>query len=150
MGTTSSSTATPTVTEGGSYRPAHPPRSSNQGTPDMALAFETQASTHDDLGHDTLMGLQELDSHLTLFEDLVDTSTDASMLDTPSIPRNAPEDASNSNGQGHVNEVRISGKIPISKPDVTHAVNKPYANGSLKYVLAMFKQLPLFALLCFD
>jgi hypothetical protein len=36
----------------------------------MALAFDSQIH-QDDLGHDTLMGLQELDSHLAIFEETV-------------------------------------------------------------------------------
>lgn len=36
--------------------------------PKMALSFEAQVRHQDDISHDTLMGLQELDSHLAIFE----------------------------------------------------------------------------------
>ncbi|KAM3085050.1 hypothetical protein ACMFMG_003488 [Clarireedia jacksonii] len=44
----------------------------------MATTMDTQIAQQDDLGHDTLMGLQELDSHLSIFESTetgLDTST---------------------------------------------------------------------------
>lgn len=34
----------------------------------MAITMDTQIPHQDDLNHDTLMGLQELDSHLSVFE----------------------------------------------------------------------------------
>jgi hypothetical protein len=71
MGIMSSGTAShPTVTE---YRnsPYISPDSSETTKSQMskmALAFDTQAHHQDDISHDTLMGLQELDSHLAIFE----------------------------------------------------------------------------------
>ena len=73
MGSTPSRTANPTIA-----RDRNEPHISissagiiKSEVPKMALAFDSQLHHQDDLGHDTLMGLQELDSHLAIFEETV-------------------------------------------------------------------------------
>ncbi|CAD6453675.1 63333da9-16e2-43e3-bf03-b0f0b507a7aa [Sclerotinia trifoliorum] len=53
--------------------------------PDMATTMDAQISQQDDLGHDTLMGFQELDSHLAIFES-TENARDSSTPDTISTP----------------------------------------------------------------
>ncbi|KAH8814984.1 flavin-containing amine oxidoreductase-domain containing protein [Xylogone sp. PMI_703] len=48
----------------------------------MATTMEAQTSLQDDLTHDTLMGLQELDSHLSMFDSSNAVSTPGAMSNT--------------------------------------------------------------------
>lgn len=83
MGSTPSRTANPTIAE--DRNETHISISSAEfirsEVPKMALAFDSQLHPQDDLGHDTLMGLQELDSHLAIFEE---TAAPASLSDISS------------------------------------------------------------------
>lgn len=83
MGSTPSRTANPTIAE--DRNETHISISSAEfirsEVPKMALAFGSQLHPQDDLGHDTLMGLQELDSHLAIFEE---TAAPASLSDISS------------------------------------------------------------------
>lgn len=60
----------------------------------MSLSFDPQIHHQDDLGHDTLMGLQELDSHLAIFEE---TAAPASISDSSSDDFHDATDLTSSN-----------------------------------------------------
>lgn len=60
----SSSSADPTVADN-PYMSKKQPKVTRLKLSEMAVTMETQISSHDDLN---LMGLQELDSHLSIFE----------------------------------------------------------------------------------
>ncbi|KAI9736912.1 MAG: hypothetical protein M1818_005963 [Claussenomyces sp. TS43310] len=69
----------------------------------MALAFDTHGHTSEDLGHDTLMGLQELDSHLSIFEDITNPGMDApSAASDP--PQSAIQDAIDLNERAQIGD----------------------------------------------
>lgn len=61
----SSSTAHPTVADSGSYMPKKQPKVTRLKFSEMAVTMESQIPQHEDLN---LMGLHELDSHLSIFE----------------------------------------------------------------------------------
>ena len=67
MGTSSSRNSDPSVTEH-TFISKHSKEVTGFRAPDMATTMDAQLSQQDDLGHDTLMGFQELDSHLAIFE----------------------------------------------------------------------------------
>jgi hypothetical protein len=83
MGSTPSRTAHPTIAEdrNETYISISSAEFIRSEVPKMALAFDSQLHPQDDLGHDTLMGLQELDSHLAIFEE---TAAPASLSDISS------------------------------------------------------------------
>lgn len=86
MGAASSSTVKsidPEVARG-SYICSATVESPKSQNPDMALTLDPQVSLGDDFGQDTLMGLQELDSQLSIFEDASDTPTGLSSADSVS------------------------------------------------------------------
>lgn len=75
----------------------------------MALAFDPQIHHQDDLGHDTLMGLQELDSHLAIFEE---TAAPASLSDSSSDDfHDATDSTSSNNFNGKVEPAAIHRKV---------------------------------------
>lgn len=55
----------------------------------MAATLDNQLSQQHDLSHDTLMGLEELDSHLGMFEPSLDSTRDSS---TPGAASTSPTD----------------------------------------------------------
>ncbi len=81
--------------------------------PKMALAFDSQIHHQDDLGHDTLMGLQELDSTLAIFEETADRASPSD---------NVSDVIRDSTPSTHTNEVKSSdfhlksesGNVPCS------------------------------------
>ena len=81
----SSSFADPTATDG-SYISKQASKVTKFKVSEMAATMDTQISQHDDLTQDTLMGLQELDSHLAIFESSnqgKDPSTPGAISDSP-------------------------------------------------------------------
>lgn len=81
MGASSSSTAKPTIAESeeGPFISKQSSRTTNSGDTKMSVAFSSHSQSQDDLGHDTLMGLQELDSHLSIFEETADPGLETSL-----------------------------------------------------------------------
>ena len=57
----------------------------------MAATLDNQLSQQHDLSHDTLMGLEELDSHLGMFEPCLDSARESS---TPGAISMSPIDGS--------------------------------------------------------
>src|SRR5277367_3127245 len=96
MGSTTSHTGNPTIVK--DREPSHIALQSSQfaktKVPRMALAFDSQMRHQDDLGHDTLMGLQELDSHLAIFEE---TAAPASLSEGSSDDFHDATDLTSSN-----------------------------------------------------
>jgi hypothetical protein len=87
----SSSITDPTVADG-PYISKQPPKVTRFKLSDMAVTMDTQMPQHDDLSQDTLMGLQELDSHLAIFE----SSNPGRDSSTPGAISNSPfEDSMN-------------------------------------------------------
>lgn len=113
MGTTSSSTANPTVAESEApYMSTQSTRIIKSKIPEMAVAFDAQIHHQDDLGHDTLMGLQELDSQLAMFENSADpgkgSSTPNSLSDILSTNSYSAIDTSSST---HIDGLRSRGYL---------------------------------------
>lgn len=111
--------------------------------PKMATAMDTQITQQDDLGHDTLMGLQELDSHLSIFES-TETGLDASTpgaISTPAFDTaiDTIEDSSNTIVVESPIEYQHSDIKPRAKPKES----KPVSNVINKYVLATLVLLSL-------
>jgi len=103
MGSSSSSTAKPTIaeSEASPHISRQLSRTTNSGDPKMSVAFGSHGQSQDDLGHDTLMGLQELDSHLSIFEETEDPGLESSLsdvlLDAPAVSSlESPEPPSSS------------------------------------------------------
>jgi hypothetical protein len=101
----------------------------------MATTMDTQITQQDDLGHDTLMGLQELDSHLSIFESTetgLDTSTPGA-ISPPGFDTaiDTIEDSNTIVVESPV-EYQHSDIKPRAKPKET----KPGFNIINKYVLA--------------
>ena len=65
--------------------PTHFPRASIIRVSDMAATLDNQLSQQHDLSHDTLMGLEELDSHLGMFEPSLDLARESSTPDAISM-----------------------------------------------------------------
>jgi hypothetical protein len=139
MGTTSSSTAHPAVTED-----SESPHISTQSdgvkrskVPEMALAFDAQAHHPDDLNHDTLMGLQELDSHLSIFEKTAvhsrDLSTSDSLSDVLSDDFNTIEvtPIAHFNEQRNIDSYRKASAPASPRRSTKHVALK--SNGISKY-----------------
>lgn len=100
----------------------------------MALAFDPQIHHQDDLGHDTLMGLQELDSHLSLFEE---TAAPASVSDVSSDDFHDVTDLTSSN---HAHELESpSFNANVETPTVPRKAVE--ANGTSKYAYPAAKYL---------
>jgi lysine-specific histone demethylase 1 len=98
----------------------------------MALAFESQLHHQDDLGHDTLMGMQELDSHLAIFEE---TAAPASLSDGSSDDFHDTTDMTSSN---HLHEVERNNLKPKVETAATPR-NIVEANGTSKYAYPVIK-----------
>jgi hypothetical protein len=92
----------------------------------MALAFDPQIHHQDDLGHDTLMGLQELDSHLAIFEE---TAAAASLSDSSSDDFHDATDLTSSNHSHEPESNNFNAKVEPAA--MHHKVVE--ANGPSKY-----------------
>lgn len=96
----------------------------------MALAFDSQANGQDDFSHDTLMGLQELDSHLAIFEDSPPPSSGRLQSVTESASENPSEaffDTVEDNADAHfesenssVSYARVDSSAPLIAVDTSH------------------------------
>jgi hypothetical protein len=99
----------------------------------MALAFDPQIQHQDDLGHDTLMGLQELDSHLAIFEE---TAAPASISDSSSDDFHDATDLTSSNHshESEGNNLNAKAETPAIPRKVIEANGTPkYAYPTIKY-----------------
>jgi hypothetical protein len=100
----------------------------------MALAFDPQIHHQDDLGHDTLMGLQELDSHLAIFEE---TAAPASQSDSSSDDFHDATDLTSSNHSHEPDSNNFN-----TKAETTAIPRKVIeANGTSKYAYPTMKYL---------
>jgi hypothetical protein len=119
MGSSPSRTANPTIAK--DRNEPHISISSAESirseVPKMALAFDSQLHHEDDLGHDTLMGFQELDSHLAIFEEtaapasLSDISSDDFHVSNDLISGTQFSEAHNSDFLPKVEAVPMSDKV---------------------------------------
>ena len=100
----------------------------------MALAFDPQIHHQDDLGHDTLMGLQELDSHLAIFEE---TAATASLSDSSSDDFHDATDLTSSNHSHESESNNFNAKV---EPAAIHR-KVVEANGISKYAYPTIKHL---------
>src|SRR5271169_1470231 len=148
MGSTPSRTAKPTFAEDSTEPDISTQSSPNTKSkvPEMALAFDSQIHHHDDLGHDTLMGLQELDSHLAIFEE---TAAPASLSDSSSDDFHDATDLTSSNHSHESESNNFNAKVePAAIPcKVIEANGTPkYAYPTIKYlshrINISFLQLP--------
>jgi hypothetical protein len=92
----------------------------------MALAFDPQIHHQDDLSHDTLMGLQELDSHLAIFEE---TAAPPSPSDSSSDDFHDATDLTSSNHSHELESNNFNEKV---EPQLIHR-KVVEANGTSKY-----------------
>src|SRR5690349_9729235 len=95
----SSSTAKPAYPQDIKKLPVCPPfrGSSELQQPSMSLTLDAQAQLGDDFGQDTLMGLQELDSQLAIFEESSDLSNRTSAVSTSDITSDIPLNVGSTN-----------------------------------------------------
>lgn len=82
MGTTVSSTANNPSAAGNSPQHISPPPPQSIGEPMTTMSLDYESQAQDDLGHESLMGLQELDTHLSL----LDTETSGPKDQIPPVP----------------------------------------------------------------
>lgn len=87
----------------------------------MALAYDAQIPPHEDLGQDTLMGLQELDSQMTIFEESKKPDTDVTrsgqLSGGASNSSYTPSPLSLQSGNLDSPGKRASGSVPASGPE---------------------------------
>lgn len=145
MGTTSSSTASPTVGEDSESSYISSSRITKSQDQNMALVFDTQSGDQDDLGHDTLMGLQELDSHLSIFETPADrqngSTTPASSSDFASDHSYNASNLMPSIAVDEVSSKAIVTNIAIPSPPYVDINGKTKANGPAQYAYPTFFKL---------
>lgn len=134
MGSTSSHTGNPSITK--DREPSHISiqlsKLAQTKFPRMALAFHSQVHHQDDLGHDTLMGLQELDSHLTVFEETVPP---INISDSSSDDFQDATDMTSSNHSHEKETNNFNTKVEIS----TTPRNVIEANGNSMYASPVIK-----------
>jgi hypothetical protein len=134
MGTMSSCTVGPTVTEESEspYIYAQSTGVKNSKVHDMALAYGAQTHHPDDLNHDTLMGLQELEA---IFEKTAkDPSSSDSLSDVLSDDFNSIEVIPIT----HFNEQKDVGSYPKNSTPTYSKSSKrgaPKYNGISKYAI---------------
>jgi hypothetical protein len=134
MGSSSSSTATPTITELSEdpYISFSSTGISESRNSKMALTFDSQALQMDDGSQDTLMGLQELDA---IFEKSADVATHA--LSTSDSPSDMASETSHI-AIDVIPSIRIDGSS-YQNSDLSNSVSKmegtPQSNGALAWKL---------------
>lgn len=101
--------------------------------PRMALAFDSQLHHQDDLGHDTLMGLQELDS---IFEE---TAAPTSLSDGSSDDFHDAPDMTSRNHSHEAERNNFKTKVET----VALPRNIVEANGTSKYAYPIIKYLAI-------
>lgn len=103
----------------------------------MSLTIDAQVQLTDDFGQDTLMGLQELDSQLAIFEESADLSTEVFAATASDITMDIPLSVGDAKAMAQLEESDISRTFPKSDnaalPSSTGAWSIK-ANGNLLYV----------------
>lgn len=104
----------------------------------MSLTIDAQVQLTDDFGQDTLMGLQELDSQLAIFEESADLSTEVLAATASDITMDIPLSVGDAKAMAQLEESDIARTFPKSDnaalPSSTGAWSLK-ANGNLLYVL---------------
>jgi hypothetical protein len=143
MGAVFSSTAKSTRPEDVKKRLLYirsPERSEHQRS-SMSLTLDSQVQLGDDFGQDTLMGLQELDSQLAIFEESTDPSTGVLGTSTSDITLDIPPSVDNTKPMAQIEESNITRTFPKSDNATLPSSTGTWsvkANGSLTYVLTPF------------
>lgn len=106
----------------------------------MSLTIDAQVQLTDDFGQDTLMGLQELDSQLAIFEESSDLSSGVLAAPTSDITMDIPLSIGDAKAMAQIDDSNISRTFPKSEnaalPSSTGAWSLN-ANGALLYVLTL-------------
>lgn len=118
-------------------------------TLDMEIAMDAQISQQDDLGHDTLMGFQELDSHLAIFESTEngrDYSTPGT-ISTPGFDATIESIEFQSAFENSEHTIIVDTSTDRYQSDIKSRARiikdpKPNTNGNKKYVLIDHVLLP--------
>lgn len=153
MGSASSSTEKPIAAEyiKGQYIYPESSGSSRSQKSSMALTIDTQVQIGDDFGQDTLMGLQELDSQLAIFEGSADTPNGVSTTDSVSdITSDLPQNSHDVQPRIQIHESNIINTLSKVESASLPSRNLQWevkTNGTLMYVLIVSsskrKQLPV-------
>ncbi|OBT76215.1 hypothetical protein VF21_05016 [Pseudogymnoascus sp. 05NY08] len=80
----------------------------------MSLTIDAQVQLTDDFGQDTLMGLQELDSQLAIFEESADLSTEVLAATASDITMDIPLSVGDAKAMAQLEESNISRTFPKS------------------------------------
>jgi hypothetical protein len=105
----------------------------------MSLTLDAQVQLGDDFGQDTLMGLQELDSQLAIFEESADLSHGVSATSTSDPTSDITPSAGDIKSMAHIEENNITRTFPNSDNATLPSSTGTWslqANGRLMYVLA--------------
>lgn len=109
----------------------------------MSLTIDTQVQLADDFGQDTLMGLQELDSQLAIFEESSDLSMGVLAASASDITTDISLSIGDVKTMAPIEESNISRTFPKSDnaalPSSTGAWSIK-ANGNLMYVLTLLSR----------
>lgn len=107
----------------------------------MATAMDAQISQQDDLGHDTLMGFQELDSHLAIFESTEDgrDSSTPGTISTPGFDATLDTIESQPTFENFEHTIIVDTSTDNFQPDIKSRARvikdpNPSTNGNKKYV----------------
>lgn len=103
----------------------------------MSLTIDAQVQLTDDFGQDTLMGLQELDSQLAIFEESADLSTEVLAATASDITMDIPLSVGDAKAMAQLEESDISRTFPKSDNAVLPSSTGAWglkANGNLLYV----------------
>lgn len=143
MGSASSSTAKPIAAEDikGQYIYPESSGSSKSQKLSMALTIDNQVQIGDDFGQDTLMGLQELDSQLAIFEGSADMPNGASTTDSVSdIISDLPQNSHDVQPRIQVQEsniINLFSKVESASLPSRTLQWEVKSNGTLMYVLTV-------------
>lgn len=100
----------------------------------MSLTIDAQVQLADDFGQDTLMGLQELDSQLAIFEESADLSTGVLAATASDITMDIPLSVGDAKAMVQLEETDISRTFPKSDNAVLPSSTGAWslkANGNL-------------------
>lgn len=106
----------------------------------MSLTIDAQVQLTDDFGQDTLMGLQELDSQLAIFEESSDMSTGILAATTSDITTDITLSIGDTKSMAPIDEGNISRIFPKSENAVLPSSTGAWSlrvNGALMYVLTL-------------
>lgn len=106
----------------------------------MSLTIDAQVQLTDDFGQDTLMGLQELDSQLAIFEESSDMSTGILAATTSDITTDITLSIGDTKAMAPIDEGNISKIFPKSENAVLPSSTGAWSlkvNGTLMYVLTL-------------